>query len=71
MAKYYKFIYNSGYGGTKESAVFKFDNDISEDEVREAFDDWYTQMMTCSGSFKEISEDEAENEGITEDLSDE
>ena len=69
MAKYYKFTYNAGYVGTEESAIFKFGDGASENDVSETFDDWYEQMMTCSGDYEEISEDEAESEGIDEDLS--
>ena len=71
MAKYYKFTYNAGYVGTEESAIFKFNDEVSEKEVSETFDDWYEQMMTCSGDYEEISEDEAKDEGVDEDRSDE
>ena len=71
MAKYYRFTYSAGYVGTEESAIFKFDDDVTENAVSEEFDEWYENKMTCSGDYEEISEEEAEDEGIDEDLSDE
>ncbi len=75
MAKYYKFNYSAGYCGTDEEAVFKFPDDVSEDEVKEVFEDWYNSVNTASGNFDEISEEEAEEDGIdmdcTEDMEDE
>lgn len=70
MAKYYKFHYSAGYVGTDEEAIYKFSDDVSEKEVEETFDDWYESVRTDEGSFGEISEEEAEDEGIDEDLED-
>lgn len=70
MAKYYKFHYSAGYCRTDEDQIAKFDDNVSEKEVTEAFEDWYDSVNTASGSYKEISEEEAENEGIDEDYTD-
>lgn len=70
MAKYYRFNYSAGYVGTDKTAVFKFSDDATEEEVREAFDDWYENQSKEHGDFEEISEEEAEDEGIDEDLED-
>ena len=67
MAKYYKFHYSAGYCGTDEEQIVKFADDASEDEVKEAFEDWYSSVNTASGRFDEISEEEAEEEGVDED----
>ncbi len=67
MAKYYKFSYSAGYCGTDEEQIFKFSDNVSEKEVEETFDDWYECVNTASGSYEEISEEEAEDEGIDED----
>lgn len=69
MAKYYKFHYSAGYVGTDETAVYKYDDSVEEKEVQEDFNDWYEECRNDSGGFEEISEEEAENEGIDEDLS--
>lgn len=42
---------------------------MSEKEVSDAFDDWYENVNTASGSYEEISEKEAQDEGIDEDYS--
>lgn len=70
MAKYYKFNYSAGYCGTDEQQIVKFDDDVSEKEVSEAFEYWYDSVNTASGSYEEISEEEAEDEGIDEDYTD-
>ncbi len=67
MAKYYKFHYSAGYCGTEEEQIVKFDDNVSEKEVEEVFGDWYECVNTASGSYEEISEEEAEDEGIDED----
>lgn len=67
MAKYYKFNYSAGYCGTDEEQIVKFDDNVSEKEVSEAFEDWYDSVNTASGGYEEISEEEAEDEGIDED----
>lgn len=69
MAKYYKFHYSAGYAGTDETAVYKYDDSVEEKNVKEDFEDWYEEQRKDVGSFKEISEEEAENEGIYEDFS--
>lgn len=70
MAKYYRFHYSAGYCGTDEEHIVKFSDDVSEEEVEEAFDDWYESVNTANGDYEEISEDEAEDEGIDEDYTD-
>lgn len=70
MAKYYKFHYSAGYCGTYEEQIAKFSDDVSEKEVEETFDDWYESVKNCGGSYEEISEEEAEYEGIDEDYTD-
>lgn len=70
MAKYYKFNYSAGYCGTDKEQIVKFSDDVSEKEVSETFGDWYDSVNTTSGSYDEISEEEAENEGIDEDYTD-
>lgn len=67
MAKYYKFHYSAGYCGTEEEQIVKFDDNVSEKEVEEVFGDWYECVNTASGSYEEISEEEAEDEDYTED----
>lgn len=67
MAKYYKFYYSAGYCGTKEEQIVKFDDNVSEKKVTEAFEDWYDSVNTSSGDYDEISEEEAEDNGIDED----
>ncbi len=67
MAKYYKFSYSAGYCGTDEEEIVKFDDNVSEKEVSEAFEDWYDSVNTASRGYEEISEEEAEDEGIDED----
>lgn len=69
MAKYYKFHYSAGYVGTDETEVYKYDDSVEEKNVKEDFEDWYEEQRKDTGSFKEISEEEAESEGIDEDLS--
>ena len=70
MAKYYRFHYSAGYCGTDEGQIAKFADDVSGKEVEEAFDNWYELVKTCEGSYEEISEEEAEDEGIDEDYTD-
>lgn len=70
MAKYYKFHYSAGYCGTDEWQIVKFADDVSEKEVSDAFDDWYDSVNTASGSYEEISEEEAEDEGVDDDYTD-
>lgn len=70
MAKYYKFTYSAGYVGTDETAIYKFADDVSESEVQEVFDNWYEEQQRHYGDFEEISEEEAEDAGIDEDLED-
>lgn len=70
MAKYYKFHYYAGYCGTDEEQIVKFSDDVSEKEVSEIFDDWYDSVNTSEGNYEEISEEEAEDEGIDEDYTD-
>ena len=67
MAKYYKFHYSAGYCGTDEEQIVKFADDVSEKEVSDIFDDWYDSVDTSYGHYEEISEEEAEDEGIYED----
>lgn len=69
MAKYYKFHHDAGYIGTDTEEVFKYDDDTSYEDVQSDFEDWYEDRRTDSGSFEEISEEEAEDLGIDEDLS--
>lgn len=69
MAKYYKFTYSTGYANADETAVYKYEDSIEEEQVKEDFDDWYNECRRDSGNFEEISEEEAENEGIYEDFS--
>ena len=69
MTKYYKFSYSAGYHGTDEKQIVKFSDDVSEKEVGDIFDDWYDSVNTSSGGYDEISEEEAEEEGIDEDYS--
>lgn len=49
--------------------MYKYADSVEQKEVQEDFDDWYEEYRNDSGSFEEISEEEAENEGIDEDLS--
>lgn len=70
MSKYYKFRYSSGFAGARKDKVIKFDDDVSLDEVNEAFEDWYKEQRRDHGDFKEISEEEAENLGIDIDYGD-
>lgn len=69
MAKYYKFHYDAGYCGTDDEKVFKYDNDVSEEQVESDFEEWYEFQRSDNGNFWEISEKEAEELGIDEDLS--
>lgn len=69
MAKYYRFHYSAGYIGTDEEQIVKFPDDVSLEELSDTFDDWYDSVNTASGNYDEISEEEAENEGIDEDFS--
>ncbi len=71
MSKYYKFYYNAGYIGTDVEEVFKISDDTSARKVEEIFDEWYDEQRSDSGSFEEISEDEAEEIGIDEDYEEE
>lgn len=70
MSKYYKFHYDAGYCGTDTDEVFKFSDDTPESKVEEVFEDWYENQKNDSGDFEEISEEEAEELGIDEDLED-
>lgn len=69
MAKYFKFHYDAGYVGTDVDEVYKFDDDISDNEVEETFDDWYEEQRSDNGEYEEISQEEAEELGIDDDLS--
>ena len=69
MAKYFKFHYDAGYVGTDVDEVYKFDDDISDNEVEEVFDDWYDEQRSDNGEYEEISQEEAEELGIDDDLS--
>lgn len=69
MSKYYRFHYSAGYCGTDEESIVKFSDDVSEKEVEETFDDWYESVKTCEGSYEEITEEEAEDEGVDDDYS--
>jgi hypothetical protein len=69
MAKYYRFHYSAGYVGTDVDEIFKFPDNVTENEVSETFDEWYDEQLTSSGSYEEISEEKAEKDGIDEDLS--
>lgn len=69
MAKYFKFHYDAGYVGTDVDEVYKFDDDISDNEVEEVFDDWYEEQRSDNGEYEEISQEEAEELGIDDDLS--
>ena len=69
MAKYFKFHYDAGYVGTDVDEVYKFDDDISDNEVEELFDDWYDNQRRDNGEYEEISQEEAEELGIDDDLS--
>lgn len=69
MAKYFKFHYDAGYIGTDVNEVFKFDGDISDNEVEDVFDNWYDEQRSDNGSYEEISQEEAEELGIDDDLS--
>ena len=69
MAKYFKFHYDAGYVGTDVYEVYKFDDDISDNEVEEVFDDWYEEQRSDNGEYEEISQEEAEELGIDDDLS--
>ncbi len=71
MSKYYKFYYDAGYIGTDVEEVFKISDDVSEKELEEIFDDWYDSQRSDSGGYEEISEEEAEEIGIDEDLGEE
>lgn len=64
MSKYYKFRYDAGYPGSEDSAVYKFPDDVPEDTVQKAFENWYESCITDTGDFEEISEEEAEDSGI-------
>lgn len=68
MAKYYKFHYDAGYCGTDVDEVFKYDDDISENQVQSDYEDWYEAQRSDIGDFAEISEEEAEELGVDEDL---
>lgn len=70
MAKYFRFKYSAGYVGTDTSEVFKFADKATQSDVQEVFDDWYAEQSREYGDFEEISEEEAENRGIDEDLTD-
>lgn len=69
MAKYFKFHYDAGYVGTDVDEVYKFDDDISDNEVEDAFDEWYDDQRSDNGEYEEISQEEAEELGIDNDLS--
>lgn len=71
MSRYYKFHYDTGYYGTDVDEVIKVSDDVSEKELEEIFDDWYESQRSDSGVYEEISEDEAEEIGIDEDLEEE
>lgn len=71
MSKYYQFHYDAGYVGTDVDEVIKVSDDVSEKELEEIFDDWYEGQRSDSGGYEEISEDEAEEIGIDEDLEEE
>lgn len=71
MSKYYKFHYSAGYVGTDVDEVIKVSDDVSEKELEEIFDDWYESQRNDSGGYEEISEEEAEEIGIDEDLEEE
>ena len=61
MAKYYKFIYDSGYvGGRDVTEIMKFKDDISEKTVEEELNSWYQEKLDSSAYYEEITEEEAE-----------
>lgn len=68
MAKYYKFHYDAGYCGTDVDEVFKYDDCVSEQEIEEDFDEWVEEQRTDRRYYQMISEEEAEELGVDEDL---
>lgn len=67
MAKYYRFEYSAGYCGTEVKEIIKFPDDVDEEYVSEFYSDWYEEKNTAHGRYKEISEEEAERDGIDQD----
>lgn len=63
------FFFDGGYSGSEEKHIYMFSDDITEGEVEKVFDEWYDSMRTDGGGFTEISEKEAEENGIDNDLS--
>lgn len=70
MAKYYKFTYSAGYIGTDVAEVIEIPDDYSEADVKELYEDWFECQLTASGNYKEISEEEAKENGIDESYCD-
>ena len=53
--KEYKFTMSSGFVGTDREDFFKFDDDVTEDEVLEAWKDWVWEFI--DGNYIETNED--------------
>ena len=67
MAKYRKFYYSAGYVGTDTTEIMKFDNSATDKEIEGSFEDWVEEQHSWSSDLTEMSEEEAEGEGIDEE----
>ena len=53
--KQYKFTMSSGFVGTDREDVFEFDDDVTDDEIHDAWKNWAWEFI--DGNHIEIKED--------------
>lgn len=55
-----KFVYDSGYIGTKKEEIFEFEDNASATEIQNEYEDWLLEVQTHSSWAIEVDENDNE-----------